>query len=117
MSSCSPDDVLLDGRHLRDPHLDSQIAARHHDDVAGEQDFIQVVDRLRAFYLCDQQRIAARVPYQPAGLLDIGRISWERHRKIVDPELGCGPDIFTILGREGASRQTTTLPVDTLAVR
>jgi len=46
--------LLLQGRHRRVTHLHREVAARHHDAVAGAQNVLQIGYRLGAFDLGNQ---------------------------------------------------------------
>ena len=52
-----PDNVFLGNSHLFDWDFDTQIAACHHDPVAGLQDGIQVLERLGTFDLSNDEGV------------------------------------------------------------
>ena len=61
-------DLLLRARHALERHLEAEIAARHHHRVAGVENAVEVVERLRAFELCDERHVGgAGCRQQPAG--------------------------------------------------
>ena len=79
------DDLLLQSGELRIAHLDAEIAAGHHDGIARPHHLGQILDRLGAFDLGHQQRVAARRAQQRARLVHVGGIAREGHREISRP--------------------------------
>ena len=110
---------LLQRRHRGVADLHRQVAARHHDAVAGVHDVQQrrVRHRLGALDLGDQEGLAAGGAQQLPRHVHVGAGLRERHREVVGVDLRRGADVLDVLGRERRRGQPAALPVDALVVR
>ena len=107
-------------RHRRVAHFHGQVATRHHDAVAGAQDGLQVRNGLGALDLGDQARLVAVFGSGHVAQLTrhfhVGRVLGKAHRHVVGLKAHGRADVFHVLGREGGSREPTTLLIDALVV-
>ena len=113
----SVQDALLQAGELRVAHLDAEVAARDHHRVARPDDLLEPRDRLAALDLGDDARVAAGGREQRPRLLDVRRLAHERHREVIDVELGREPHVLAILVGQRLRRQPAAAPVDALVVR
>ena len=72
------DERLLQDGDVLDRHLDPQVAAGHHDAVGSGEDFIDILQRARAFDLGQDEGIAAERTGRLAHGLDVRRRFHER---------------------------------------
>src|SRR3569833_3109026 len=110
------DDCLLQPRQLGVTHLHAQIATSHHDNIRGVDDARQVCDRLVPLDLRNDTGVTARLTDQAPRLLDVGRITRERHGDVVNYLLRAELDVLAIPVGKGGSRYSATLAVETLAI-
>jgi hypothetical protein len=109
-------DLTLQTGELREAHLDAQIAARHHHRIARSHHLREVLDRLRALDLGDQQAVAAGGAQQAARLVHVRGVAREGYGQVVDLERGGELDVLPILVGQGAGRESAALAVDALVV-
>ena len=111
------DDLLLRPRHALERHLESEIAARHHDRVARRQDLVEMFERLRPFELGDQRNVGAacsiiscRACRRSAARLH------EAERDHIDAERQAERQVVDVLRRDRRRRQRHARRVDALVL-
>jgi hypothetical protein len=116
LASRAADHVPLDDRHLLERHLETEIAARHHDRVHEGENARQVGDDLRALELRDDGQARPLLEEELAHLLDVGGRAHERHGDVVHAVLDPEAEIVLVLGRETGNRQRQPRQRHTLVV-
>ena len=113
------DHALLQRGHRGVADFDREIAARHHDAVAGRHDVLQRAGRHRfgAFDLGDQEGFAAGGAQQLPRHVHIRARFRKRHREKIHLDRGGGADVVHVLGRERRRGQPAAAAVDALVVR
>ena len=108
--------AFLQCRDDRVADLDGEIAARHHDGVAGIENFIQRLDRFGALDLGDQHGFTtgfaheiSRVPHVRAG-------TRERYRQKIALQISRGLNVGDVFFRQRRRGQTTAFAVDAFVV-
>ena len=84
--------LLLDQRHLLDPQLDAEVAARHHDALGGAHDLIGVRGRLRLLDLGDDRDVAAAVAQALVHRVDVLAAAHEGEGQQVHAHVHAGVD-------------------------
>jgi hypothetical protein len=110
--SCLARDLLLQTRHALDRHLNTKIAARHHERVAGDYDGIKIVDSRRLLDLHDDRRTIAD---DLLGFQHVLGALHERERDPVRPDLERTIEVGMILFRQRRDRQQRIGQTDALA--
>ena len=101
--SRAPDDLLLHARHLLERHLETEVAARHHDALRDLEDGREVAHGGRSLDLCDERDHAAGRIHDVAGRGHVLGGLDKAQRDEVDAQLKPEPQVGGILRR---SRQT-----------
>ena len=114
------DHAFLQCRHGRVAHFHGQVAASHHDAVAGAQDGFQLRNGFAAFDLGDECRAVARGLAGHVGQLPrhfhVGGVLGKAHRQVLGLEGHGGLDVLHVLGGERRRGQAATGLVDALVV-
>ena len=115
------DHALLQRWHDGVTHFNRQIAPRHHDAVAGQQNLQQLGDGLSALDFCDQTRLVVVLRSghvaQLARHLHIGRILGEAHRHVISLEAHRGADVVHVFGRQRRRGQAAAFFIDAFVIR
>ncbi len=110
------DQPLLQTRHRRVADFDGEVAARHHDHVAGVDDGTDVRHGLGTLDLGHEVRVAAGCAQQPACFLDVLGIARERHRHEIEGEPRGRFDVAPILVRQRGRRKPAALLVQPFVI-
>ena len=115
------DHAFLQRGHCRVAHLNRQVTPRHHDAVAGAQNFFQLRNGLSPLDFGNQVRLvperSGRHIAQLTRHFHVGGVLGKAHRHIVGPKAHGGFDVFHVFGGERGGGQAAALFVDALVVR
>ena len=120
MRSGQLDHAFLQRRHCGVAHFNGQVATRHHDAVAGAQDFFQIWNGFGTFYFCNQSRFmsvgrSCNVT-QLARHFHIRGIFWKADSNIISLKAHGCLDVVHVFCSQGQRRQASALFVDALVV-
>ncbi len=90
------DQVFLDQRHVFEPDLDAEVAARHHDAVGGQHDVVDVFERFVLFDLGHDRNAFAALVHERTHALDVGRAAHERDAHPVDAGVEAEGEMFEV---------------------
>jgi hypothetical protein len=96
-----------------------EVAARHHDALAGRHDVGKRLglDRFRALYFRDEESVPARRAQKLPRHVHVGARFGEGHGKVVHFDFRRRANVLHVLGRQGGSREAAAQAVDALVVR
>src|SRR5271167_382962 len=109
-------DLLLQAGELRIAHFDAEVAARHHDPIAGFDHFGQILDGFRPLDFGHQKPMAARLAQQPAGFLHVLGVARKGYAEVIYLEFRGSDDVLSIPVRQCSGGQPAALAVDALVV-
>ena len=108
--------MLLNDRHRLEGQLDAQVTSGDHDAVEGVDDLLQVVDRLRLLDLGDHRDLASLLGHDLVHAVDVLRVTHERQRDVVSPQLEAPAQICLVLLGQRRNVHGDTREVDPLVV-
>ena len=113
--------AFLQRRHRGIAYFHGQVSTRHHDAVAGAQDFLERGNGFTALNLGNERGLVpprlTRYVSQLTRHFHIGRVLREAHREVLGLKPHGRADVFHILGGERRCRQAAARPVDAFVVR
>ena len=114
------DHALLQSGNHGIAHFHGQVAAGHHDAVAGQQNFFQARDGFCTLNFGNQGRLVvvfgSRHIGQLTGHFHVGGIFRKTHGQIVGLKAHRCFDVFHVLGRQGGCREAPALFVNAFVV-
>ena len=88
--------MFLNRRDFGKINFDAHVAAGHHDAVGYTKDFLNVIDALLIFNLCDDFDIGVVLVQQVADFQNIGRAAGKAGRDDVKPLLNAKQDVLLV---------------------
>src|SRR5881296_1600719 len=102
--------------HVLERHVDTEVAARHHDRLDRGQDVREVQDALVALELGDDRHVGTELAQEVPHLPDVGRRSYERDGDEVNGVLEAEAEVLAVLVGEARNRERHMRERDPLVI-